>query len=164
MPTGHLPPLGNVIHANHPRAVVGGDPGAELPDRSQAEHRHAAASRDLGVVDCLPRRRQDVGQVQETLIRRPVRHLDRPEVRHRHPQEFRLPARHLPVQLGIAEQGRAGPVGMILRRLALRIPPPPAHPAAPARDVKRNHHPVARPHMRRCLRADLLHHAHRLVT
>ena len=86
VPPRHLPPFGDVVDANHPRALVAGDPRAELPDRPQPEHGHAAPGRDVGVVDRLPRRGQDVGQVQET----PVRDLDRPEVRHRDPQELRL--------------------------------------------------------------------------
>src|SRR6185437_2045453 len=147
----------------HPRAAVPGDPGAELPDRPQAEHGHAAAGRDVGVLDRLPRRGQDVGQVEEALVGRPRRDLDRPEVRHRHPQELRLPAGHLPVQLGVAEQRRPGVVLVVLRRLALRVPLPLAHPAAPAGDVERDNHPVARAHVRRRLRAGLFHDAHGLV-
>jgi hypothetical protein len=148
---------------SRPRTAVPGDPRAELTDWPEAEHRDAAAGRDVGVLDRLPRRGQDVGQVQVALVRRALRHLDRSELRHRHPQELRLPAGHLAVQLGVAEQGRAGVVLVYLCGLALRVPLPVAHPAVPAGDVERDHHPVARPHVRRRLRADLLHHAHRLV-
>ena len=52
----------------------------------------------------LPRRRQHVGEVHEAVVGRALGHLDRPVVGVRHSQQLGLPARHLAVQLGVAEQ------------------------------------------------------------
>ena len=124
-------------------AEVLGDPRAELADRAEPEHGERAALRDVGVRDRLPGRRQHVGQVEEPLVRRPLRHLDRAELRLRHAQELGLAARHLAVQLRVAEQRRALAVLVHLRRLALRVQLLVAHAAVAAGDVERDHDPVA---------------------
>jgi hypothetical protein len=73
-----------------------------------------------------------------------------------------LPARHLPVELGIAEQRRPHPLVAYLGRLALRLQAPVAHEAAAAGDLERDDHAVPGREVRD-LGTDLLDHAHRLV-
>ncbi|HEY3752071.1 MAG TPA: alcohol dehydrogenase catalytic domain-containing protein, partial [Pseudonocardiaceae bacterium] len=106
-----IPPGGSV--------VVLGDPGAHLADRPEAEHGDAAALRDIGVGHGLPGGGQDVGQVDETVVGRPLGHLDRAVVAHRHPQVLGLPAGYRPVQRRVAEQGAAGALPRLLGGLAL---------------------------------------------
>ena len=138
------------------------DAGRHVADRAQAQNQDAAALRDAGVLHRLPGRGQHVGQVHETVVRGPVGHLDRAEVRLRYAQVLGLPARHLAVQPGVAEQGGALALGPYLGRLALRGQPLYAHVAVTAGDVERDHHPVAEPQVRD-RRADLLDDAHRFV-
>ena len=76
-------------------------------------------------------------------IRRSNRHLDRSELRLRHPQVLRLAARHLSAQFGIAEQCRSALLRADLCRLALREQLVLAHPAMSARNIERHHDPVA---------------------
>ena len=111
--------------------------------------RPAAALRDLRVLDRLPGGGQDVGEEQEAIVRRALGDLDRPVLRLRHAQELRLAARHLPVELGVAEQRGAHALVADLRRLALRLQAVLAHPAVPAGDVERDHHAVADREVRR---------------
>ncbi len=139
-----------------------GDPGGHLADRAEAEHGDRPAVRDVRPLDGLPRGRQHVRQVDEPLVRRPLRHLDGPEVRLRDAQVLGLPAGHLPVQLGVAEQRRPRAVLADLRRLALRVQLHAAHVAAAAGDVERDDHAVAGLDVRD-VRAGLLDDAHRLV-
>ena len=54
----------------------------------------------------LPGGRQDVGEVEEPLVGRPVGHLDRAELRLRHAQVLGLAARHRAVERRVAEQRR----------------------------------------------------------
>ena len=91
----------------------------------------------------LPGRGQHVGEVEEALVRRALGHLDRPELGLRDAQVLRLAARHLAVQLGVAEQRRALALLAHLGRLALRVEAALAHPAVPAGDVERDHDAVA---------------------
>jgi hypothetical protein len=83
-------------------------------------------------------------------------------MRLRHPQQFRLPARYLTVELRVSEQRRAGAVLAHLRRLALRLQPVVAHEAMAARDVEWDHHAIADREVGD-LAAHGLDDAHRLV-
>jgi hypothetical protein len=143
-------------------AAVRGDPAGHVADRPEAEHADRAAVGDPGVLDRLPRRRQDVGEVDEALVRRAVRHLDVRVVRLRHTQELRLAAGLVAVQLRVAEQHRAHPLLAHLRRLALRLEPLVAHEAMPAGDLERDHDAVPDGELGD-LGADLLDDPHRLV-
>ena len=120
-------------------------------------------SRDVGVLDRLPGGRQDVGEEQEAVVRRALGHLDRAVLRLRDAQELGLPAGHLAVELGVAEQRGAHALLAHLGRLALRLQPVLAHEAVTAGDVERDDDAVAGLRGRRDLRADLLDDAHRLV-
>jgi hypothetical protein len=156
-------PLGHEIDADdEARAAVQRDPYAHLPDRPEAEDGEAPTLGYIRVGDRLPRRGQDVGQIQEAFVGRPLGHLDRAEVRHRHAQVLRLAARDLAVKLGVAEEG--GPLSMLayLRRLALRVEAAVAHEATAAGDVERDDDAVARLHVLDS-RAHFLDDAHRLV-
>ena len=67
-------PLGDEVDADdEPGAAVLGDPARHLADRAEPEHDHAAAVRDVGVLDRLPRGRQHVGEVDEAVVGRAVR-------------------------------------------------------------------------------------------
>ncbi len=101
------------------RTAVKGDPGRHVANRTESEHGDAAAWRNVGVDDGLQRGGQDVGEVEEPLIGWPVLHLDRQRVAERDPQQLRLAAGHLAVELGEAEErGPHSPV-LDLRGLAL---------------------------------------------
>jgi hypothetical protein len=50
-----------------------------LPDRTKAIDNKRAILRHVGVAHCLPGGRENVGEKEETLVRRTFRHLDRPE-------------------------------------------------------------------------------------
>jgi hypothetical protein len=158
-----LEPLGDEVDADHPRALVPGDPPGHLPDRPEPEDRDRPALRDRRVLDRLPRRRQDVGEEDEALVRRPLRDLDRAEMGHRDAQVLGLAARDLAVEFRIAEQRGARSLIAILGRLTLRVEPLPAHPAASAGDVERDHHAVAGLDLLD-LGAHVLDDPHRLVT
>jgi len=161
---GELQPLGDGVDRDDLlRTEILGDAGAHLSDRTQADDRAGAAGPDVGVLHGLPRRGEYVGQEQKPFVGVLMGHLDRPELRLRHPQQLGLRARHRPVQRGVAEQAGALALPGDLRRLALREQASRAHPAVPAGDVERDDHPVPRLDVGD-LRADLLHDAHRLVT
>ncbi len=163
VPPGQLQPLRDAVDRDHLlRAEVLGDPGAHLPDRPEADHCARAAGLDVGVLHRLPGSGEHVGQEQEPLVGVLVRHLDRPELGLRHPQQLRLRAGHRPVQGGVAEQPRALALLGDLGGLALREETAGAHPAVPAGDVERDDHPVAGLDVAD-LGSDLLHDAHRLV-
>lgn len=154
-------------HQVHPEHLSGaahlGDPAGHVTDRPEAEHGDAAAFRDARVLDRLPGGGQYVGEVHETVVGRPVRDLDRAELRLRHAQVLGLGARHRAVQTGVAEQGGAHALTGHLGRLALRRQPGQAHPAVAAGDLERHHDPVARGEVRDP-GADLLDDAHRFVS
>jgi hypothetical protein len=115
-----LEPLGHQVDADDLRgAPVLGDPRAHLADRAEAENEDGLAVRHVGVLDGLPRGGQHVGEVDEAVVGRPLRDLDRPVLGLRHPQELGLAARYLAVELGVAEQRRAGPIVADLGGLAL---------------------------------------------
>ena len=144
VPARQLEALGDEVDPDHrstPR--VRRDAHAHLADRAEPVDGERSRLRGVGVRDRLPRRRQDVREVEEALVRRALRHLDRAELGLRHAQVLGLPAGHLPVQLRVAEQRRALVVLAHLRRLALRVELLVAHEAVPARDVERHHDPVA---------------------
>jgi hypothetical protein len=144
-------------------AAVLGDARRHLADRPEAEHEQAAAGADdVGVLDRLPRGRQHVGEEHEAVVGRAFGDLDRPVVGLRHAQVLRLAAGDLAVELGVAEERRAGAVLVVLRRLALRLQALVAHEAVPAGDVERDDHAVARGDVRD-LRPDGLDDTHRLV-
>ena len=90
-------------------AAVLGDARAHVADRAEAEDRDRAAVGDVRVLDRLPRGGQDVGEVDEAVVRRALGHLDRPVLGLRHAQELGLAAGHLAVELRVAEQRRALP-------------------------------------------------------
>lgn len=77
-------------------------------------------------------------------------------------QKLGLTARHLAVELGVAEQRGAHPLVTDLRGLALRLQPALTHEAVPAGDVEGDHHPIAGRDARH-LAADRLDDAHGLV-
>ncbi len=117
---------------------------------------------DVGVLHGLPGGRQHVREVEEPVVRRTLRHLDRKEVGERDTQELGLAAGDLAVELAVAEQARPGAVLTVLRGLALAVQTLRAHPAGPAADVEGNDHPVAHGELGD-VGADLDHGAHRLV-
>ena len=122
----------------------------------------AAAVGDLGVLDGLPGGGQHVGQVDEAVVGRPLRDLDRAEVRLRHAQELGLPARAPGRRAWCSRRARRRCLLAHLRRLALRLQLVLAHEAVAAGDVERDDDAVARGDVRD-LGADLLDDAHRLV-
>jgi hypothetical protein len=141
---GHRQPLGHQVHAEH--AVRAHHPRAarsELPDRAEPIYGHRPARRDVRVAGRLPSGGQDVGQIQEAVVRWSLGHWDRPELGLRHAQELGLAPGDLAVQLGVAEQRGTLAMVPVLRGLALREQLPLAHPAVPAGDVEGDHHPVA---------------------
>ena len=114
-----LEALGNQIHADHALAVMLGDPGGHVPDRSQTEDDQRTTGGHAGVVNALPGGRQHVGEEDEPIVGWSFGHLDRQEVSEWDAEKFGLAAGDLPVELGVAEQRRARAVLMDLGRLAL---------------------------------------------
>ena len=163
-PLGQRAPFRHRVDADHPfYAEVFADAGGKLPDRSEAEYGQRAARRSVCVHHRLPRRGQDVGQVQELLVRGAVGDLDRTELGLGHAQVLGLAAGHRAVQRRVTEQGRALALGRDLRRLTLGEQPAGTHPAVPAGDVERDDDPVADGQVGD-VRTDLLDDAHGLVT
>ena len=68
---------------------------AHLPDRAEPEDGQRAALGHVRVLDRLPRRREDVGEVDEAVVGRALGHLDRAELRLRAPAATR-PGRPAP--------------------------------------------------------------------
>jgi hypothetical protein len=158
-----LEPFRHQVHADHRAgASEHGDARGHVADRPEPEDHETAAVSNRGVLDGLPGGRQHVGQVHEPVVRRSGRHLDRQRVAERHPQELRLPTRHLAVELGVAEQRRTGPLLSHLSGLTLRVQALTAHEAGAARDVERHDDPVPRTQPGD-LGADLFDDAHRFV-
>ena len=155
-------PLGHEVDADHAGALVLGDARAHVADRAEAEHRDRPALRDVRVLDRLPGGGEDVGEVDEAVVRRALGHLDRPVLRLRDAQELGLPAGDLAVELRVAEQRGAHALVLDLGGLALRLQPVVAHEAVAAGDVERDHHAIALGDVGD-LGADLLDDAHRLV-
>jgi hypothetical protein len=159
---GQLEPLGHPVDADDTDTSLLGDARGHLADRPQAEYCEGLTLGDVGVGEGLPRCRDDVRDVEVPLVRDALGHLDRPELRLRHPQVLGLAARHRSVHVGVAEQRRTFAVLGVLRGLALREQAARAHPAVTARDVERHHDAVADLQVAR-LGADLLDDAHGLV-
>ena len=137
-------PLGHEVEPDDQLgAEVLGDAARHLADRAEADDGDAAALRDLGVADGLPRGGQHVGEEQEAVVGRAVGDLDRPVLGLRDAQQLGLAAGDLAVELRVAEQRGAHALVADLRRLALRLQPVVAHEAVPAGDVERDDHPVA---------------------
>ena len=156
-------PIGDQVDPDHrAHAAMAGDPAAHVPDRAEPQHDEAAALRHVRVLDRLVGRRQHVGEVDEAVVRRPVRHLDRSVLGLRHPQQLGLSTRHLAVQLGVPEQRRSRSLLADLGGLALGLKALVAHEAVTARDVERDDDTVTGPE-RRDLGTHLFHHAHRFV-
>ena len=165
VPLGHRAAFRHEVDAHDaPRAAAQRDAGRHLADRPEPEHDDRAARRDVRVLDRLPRRGDHVGEIEVALVRGPVvRHDHGSVLGLRDAQVLRLAAGDLAVELRVPEEGGALVLGADLRRLALGLQAALAHPAVPARDVERDDDAVADPEVPR-LGADLLDHAHRLVT
>ena len=160
---GHLEPFRYEVDSENPFGTERpGDPGAELPDRPEAEDRQAPALRRVGISHRLPRRGQDVGEVEESVIGRAFRNLDRAEIGVRDPQVLGLAAGDLTVELGIAEQRRPLAVLPNLRGLALGVEVLVAHEAVAAGDIEGDDHTIAGFEVRHA-RTDFLDDPHRLV-
>src|ERR1700761_1662280 len=114
---------------------MNGDAGGHLADRPEPEYGNRAAVGNGRVFHRLPRGWQNIGEVDEPLVRRPLRDLDRAELRLGNPQQLGLAAGNLPVELGVAEQRGALALRPHLSRLALRIELLVAHEAVAAGDV-----------------------------
>ena len=136
-------PLVDQVDTDHPDVPVMCDPAGHRADRAEAEHQQRAALGHLRVFDGLPCGRQHIGQIHVALVGTLVGHLDVGVLRLGHPQVLSLPAGHLAVELGVAEQGGARALIAVLRGLALALQPLAAHEAVPAADVERDHHPIA---------------------
>ncbi|PSK62863.1 hypothetical protein B0E53_05229 [Micromonospora sp. MH33] len=163
VPAGHLQPLRHQVEPDHPAgAEVPPDPGAELPDRAEAEHGQGAAGRGVRVLHRLPGGGQDVGEVEPALVGAGLRDLDRAELGLGHPQVLGLPARDGAVERGVAEQRGALALAGHLGGLALGVELAVAHPARAAGDGEGDDHPVAGPEPGHP-GPDLLDDAHRLV-
>ena len=106
-------------------------------------HGDGAALLDVGVLHGLPRRGQDVGEVEVALVGHALGHLDRTELGLRHAQVLRLTARHRAVERGVAEQRGALALLADLGGLARGHQPAAAHPAVSAGDVERHDDAVA---------------------
>ena len=139
-----------------------GDARRHVPDRAEAEDGDRAAVGDVRVLDRLPGGGEDVGEVDEAVVRWALGDLDRPVLRLRDAQVLGLPAGHLAVELRVAEQRGAHPLVVDLGGLALRLQPVAAHEAVTAGDVERDHHAIALGEVGD-LRADLLDDPHRLM-
>jgi hypothetical protein len=162
MLAGHFEPLGHQIHTDDACAAVPRDARGHLADRAESEDDDAAALGDRRVLYRLPGCGQNVRQKQEPFVGWALWNFDRSELGLRHPQVFRLAARHLAVQLGVAEQRGTHALVLDLGRFALGEQLLLAHPAMPAGDVERDDDPIARSDMGD-LGAHLLDDAHRLM-
>jgi hypothetical protein len=155
-------PVLDEVDADDAVAELPADPAGEVADRSEAEHDERPALGDLGVGDPLPGGRQDVGQVGEAVVRGAVGQRDVRELRLGDAQVLGLTAGHRPVQLAEPEQRGAAALRAHLRRLALGVELPLAHPAVPAGDLERDADPVADAQVA-AVRPDLLDDPHGLV-
>ena len=155
-------PLGHAVdddHAEAPRAARSAPPcRRSVRRRGRAACRRRARRRTPPPATRWAARRRGRG----TGRRRAVRHLDGQEVGERDAEVLRLPAGHLPVELAVAEEARAGAVLAVLGGLALAVEAAVAHPAGAAADVERDDDPVADLEVVTA-GADLLDDAHRLV-
>jgi hypothetical protein len=124
-------------------AAMAGDAGAHVADRAQTQYDERATGGRVGVRDALPRRREDVGQVDEPVVGRTFRNLDRQRVAKRDAQVLGLRAGHLAVELGVAEERGPAALFVNLGGLALAVQARRAHRAGAAGDVERHHYPVA---------------------
>ena len=78
---GYGDAIGHEVHTDDPTdAAVEGAPHSQLTNGPEAEHRQGVASVDVRVLDRLPRRRQDVREVEEPFVRQVLRKLDGAEV------------------------------------------------------------------------------------
>ncbi len=160
---GALQPVGHQIHPDdEPGPAVQGDPGRHVADRPEPEDGQAAARGHRRVFDGLPGGRKHVRQIDEPVVGRAVRDLDGQGVAEGDAEQLGLPAGHLTVELGVAEQRGTAAVLPDLGGLALRLEPLAAHEAVTAGDVERDHDTVPAAD-RRHVGAGLLDDAHRLV-
>ena len=136
---------------------------AHICRSAEAEHREAAAVGDVRIGDGLPGGRQNIGEVDEAIVRRSVGNLDRAEVSLRHTQELGLAAGDLTVHLRVPEQRCALAVVTHLRGLALGVELLITHVALPAGDVERDHDAIAGMDVRHPV-TDGLDHPDRFVT
>lgn len=143
-------------------AAVLCDTGGHVADGPQTQDGYRAAVGNGRVLDRLPRGGQDVGEVDEAVVGRTGGDLDGQLVAERDAQQLGLSARHLSVQLGVAEERRPHAPVTYLRGLALGVEPLVAHETVAAADVEGDDHPVSRADLRH-VRPDLLDDAHRLV-
>ena len=163
VPARHLDPVPYEVHPDYlVHALMPRDPAGHLPDRAEPENGERPALRRVGVSHRLPCRGQDIREEHEALVRRRLGHLDRAKVGLRHAQVLGLPARHLAVELRVAEQGGALLPVPHLGGLALGVELVVAHPAASAGDVERHDHAVSGRDVAD-FAAHLLHDAHRLM-
>ena len=136
-------PLGHAVDGDDAVAGAHAHAGRHVTDRSGAEDEQRAAVGHVGVLQALPRGRQDVGEEEEPVVGVLVRHLDGQEVGERDAEVLRLAAGDLAVELAVAEEARAGAVLVVLRGLALAVEALVAHPARAAADVERHDDAVA---------------------
>ena len=76
---------------------------------TQAQDGKRATLRDIGELHSPPRSGQDVREVEESLVGRPLRHRDRPKLGLRHAQVLGLTPGHGPVEARVPEERRPLP-------------------------------------------------------
>ena len=162
VPFGERPPLGYGVDPVHLVAAVPGDTGGELPDRTEPDDRDRPARFDVGVLDALPRRGQDVAQEEVAIVGQFGADREQVEVGTQHAQPLGLSAGDRAVELRVAVERRPRVLLPHLSGLALRGEPALAHEARAARDHERHDDAVARRDPDDGA-ADLLDDAHRLV-
>ncbi|CAH0295882.1 hypothetical protein SRABI128_04026 [Microbacterium sp. Bi128] len=160
---GHRAALGDRVDRQDAVAQVHADARRELPHGPEPHDRERPAVGDVRVLHALPGGRHDVAEEQVPVVGQVVADADVVVVGQRHPQVLGLPAGHLAVQLGEAEQRRAAVVLAHLRGLTLRLQSAQAHEAVSARDVE-GHHDAVADRERRHGRAHLDDDAHGLVS
>jgi hypothetical protein len=134
--------LGHEVDGDHAVAAQLGDSRRHVADRAKTENDDRAAVRNGRILNRLPGGRQHVGQIDKAVVGRAFRNLDWQGVPERHTQILGLSARHLAVELRVAEQSSTHALLTYLCRLTLRVQALRAHKTGATRDVERHHDPV----------------------
>ena len=122
----------------------------EQPDRPAAPHRYRVAALDGAVLRRHVAGRQDVGEEEQLIVAQFLRHLDRSDVGHRHPEILGLASRIAAEHVAESEQA-CGRLSHRLRRElgvgvgAQRKEPLGAEEAVAAGNGKRHHDAIAWP-------------------
>ena len=141
---GTLKSFRDQVDRDDPGPMMLSDPRCHVTDRAEPEHDDGSPVWDGGVLNSLPCRGKDVGEIDETVVGRPFGHFDVGRFCLRDSQVLRLASRYFAIELRKPEQRCTVPLVFDLCGLALAEELLVTHEAMATRHLERYDNPIPR--------------------